>query len=103
MNFTDIHISLSHTVVRNRQIWGICKGYMQDCAPGMGACSIQTCRFPSHSQALEVGQTTDRCVSVHVSVTVQSVLIWAPPLAPPPSAHFGWSLCSAGRWGEPGT
>ena len=56
---------------------------MQDYAPGMGACSIRTCRFPSYSQALEVGQTTDRCVSVHVAVTVQSVLIQIPPLALP--------------------
>ena len=55
---------------------------MQDCAPGVGACSIRTCRFPSYSQALEVGQTTDWCVSVHIAVTVQSVLIKVPPLAP---------------------
>ena len=56
---------------------------MQDYALGMGACSIRTCRFPSYSQTLEVGQTTDRCVSVHVAVTVQSVLIQIPPLALP--------------------
>jgi len=56
---------------------------MQDCAPGMGACSIRTCHFPSYSQALEVGQTTDRCVSVHVAVTVRSVLINVPPLTLP--------------------
>ena len=102
MNFTDTHISLSHTV-HNRQIWGICKGYMQDYAPGMGACSIRTCRFPSYSQALEVGQTTDRCVSVHVAVTVQSVLIQIPPLALPllpisvsllhKLCDWNWRLC----------
>ena len=45
----NTHISLPHTVC-NREIWGTCKEYVgdciQDCAPGVGACSIRTCHIP---------------------------------------------------------
>ena len=53
MNFTDTHISQSHTV-HNRQIWGISKGYMQDYAPRYGGLFHLDMLIPSYSQALEV-------------------------------------------------
>ena len=50
VNSTDTHLFLSHTVY-NREIWGICKGYVEGwyagLCPGMEPCSIRTCQFLS--------------------------------------------------------
>ena len=54
------------------EIWGICKGYVerwiQDCAPGMGACSIRICQFLSFlplisSPGIGGRASTDRCIN----------------------------------------
>ena len=78
-------ISPCHTLMSHCQQQAICKrDGTQDCAPGMGACSIRICQFPSYfpSRPRYWRHTTDRRITVLQHGYVWRSLIYSVALFP---------------------